>query len=137
MTLCTPAMGGPLDIIEIVSLAAFGLALGSFLNVTIDRLPRGESLIHPPSHCDACQRRLSLIDLVPIASYLWLLGRCRHCGRRIPPRAPLVESLAGAGCGVIAYQYGLTPFAAILVFGLATAIHLAFVDLERSRSRPG
>ena len=121
-----------MDIIVIVSLTLLGLALGSFLSLTIDRLPRGQSLIYPPSHCDGCHQRLRPRDLVPIASYLWLLGRCRHCGYRIPPRAPLVEAIAAAGCGLIAYRYGLTPVTAILVFYLAVAIHITFVDLERS-----
>ncbi len=72
-----------------------GIAIGSFLNVCIDRLPLRKSLIHLPSHCDSCQHRLSVVDLVPLLSYLFLRGRCRHCHARIPLRVPLVEWLGG------------------------------------------
>lgn len=72
-----------------------GVAIGSFLNVCIDRLPSHKSLSFPPSHCDACQHRLSALDMVPLLSYLWLRGRCRYCGARIPLRVPLVELLTG------------------------------------------
>jgi leader peptidase (prepilin peptidase)/N-methyltransferase len=74
----------------------FGIAVGSFLNVCIDRLPVGRSLVSPSSHCDACQHRLSLLDLIPVFSYLWLRGRCRYCQARIPRRVLLVELLSGA-----------------------------------------
>ena len=57
--------------------ALLGLAVGSFLNVCIDRLPRNESILNPPSHCQACQHRLAPKDLIPLFSYLWLRGRCR------------------------------------------------------------
>lgn len=121
-----------MNISEVVSLTAVGLALGSFLNLTIDRLPHRQSLIHPPSHCDGCQRRLTPLDLVPIASYLWLRGRCRRCGYRIPIRVPLVEAITGAACGLIASLHGLTPVTAVLVLYFALFIHLALVDLEHS-----
>ena len=121
-----------MEIAELFLLPIVGLALGSFLNLTIERLPRDESLIRPASHCDACYHRLSPMDLVPIASYLWLSGRCRYCDFRIPYRTPLVEGLTAAGCGFIGYQYGLTPIAAVLVLYLTTFIHLIFVELEHS-----
>ena len=117
---------------EIVSFTAAGLALGSFLNLTIDRLPRQQSIIHPPSHCDGCQRRLTPADLVPLASYLWLRGRCRKCGYRIPMRVPAVEAMTGAACGLAAYLYGWTPAAAVFALYFAVFIHLAFVDLKHS-----
>lgn len=121
-----------MEIAEILFLALVGLALGSFLNVTIDRLPRGESLIRPPSRCDACHHRLGLLDLVPIVSYVWLLGRCRYCDYRIPYRSPLVEAVTAVGCAFIGYQYGLTPVSAVLVLYLTTIIHLILVELEHS-----
>jgi len=72
-----------------------GVAIGSFLNVCIDRLPLRRSLVSPPSHCDACRQRLSYMDLIPLFSYLWLRGRCRYCGARIPIRVFLVEMISG------------------------------------------
>ena len=69
--------------------------MGSFLNVCIDRLPRGQSIINPPSHCSACNHKLGIADLVPLFSYLWLRGRCRYCRAHIPLRLPIVEGITG------------------------------------------
>ena len=73
----------------------FGMVVGSFLNVCIDRLPAGESIVGRQSHCVACRHGLSPLDLVPVLSYLWLRGRCRYCGTVIPPRLPVVELTTG------------------------------------------
>ena len=70
-----------------------GLMLGSFLNVLAFRLPRGESLVRPGSHCPSCGAALRPYDNVPVLSWLWLRGRCRGCGERIAPRHPLVEAV--------------------------------------------
>lgn len=72
-----------------------GAALGSFANVVIYRLPLAESVVTPPSHCFSCGARLSVVDLVPVFSYLLLRGRCRHCGHRFSARYALVEALCG------------------------------------------
>src|SRR3990170_5508725 len=72
-----------------------GAVIGSFLNVCIDRLPRGESLLAPPSHCDACGRRLDPLELVPVLSYLAARGRCRTCRTLIPRRVLWVEGGTG------------------------------------------
>jgi len=71
-----------------------GLLVGSFLNVVIHRLPRGESIVFPPSRCPHCGRRLGPMDLVPVLSYLALRGRCRYCRTPISSRYPLVDSWA-------------------------------------------
>ena len=68
-----------------------GLCFGSFLNVLVYRLPRGMSIVMPPSHCVSCGARVRWYDNVPVLSYLLLRGRCRDCGARISPRYPLVE----------------------------------------------
>ena len=78
-----------------VLLFLLGLATGSFLNLCIDRLPKRESILHPPSHCDVCQHKLRPLDLVPLLSYLYLKGRCRYCGAKIHYRVPLVEAMTG------------------------------------------
>lgn len=72
-----------------------GLIIGSFLNVVIHRLPRGESLAHPPSHCPGCDAPVKPYDNVPVLSWVLLRGRCRHCGEPISRRYPLVELLTG------------------------------------------
>ena len=72
--------------------AIAGLLVGSFLNVVIDRVPKGKSIVSPPSHCDSCGQRLAGGDLVPIFSYLRTRGKCRYCGAPIPIRVLWVET---------------------------------------------
>ena len=83
-----------------VSLEAYlvfvALLVGSFINLAVDRLPRGESIVGPRSHCRSCGRVLNLVDLIPVAGYLVRRGRCASCGASIGPSSPVVEGLAGA-----------------------------------------
>jgi len=74
----------------------FGLCFGSFANVVIYRIPRGESIVSPPSRCPQCGRRLTLIDLIPALSWLILRGRCRYCKVRVSCRYPVVEIMCAA-----------------------------------------
>jgi len=111
----------------------FGLLIGSFLNVVIWRVPRGESVVSPPSHCPGCDREISAVDNVPVVSWLVLRGRCRHCGARISPRYPLVElgtALAFAG---VALHFG--PHLVVLpyLYFAAVGIALALIDLDHHR----
>ncbi len=78
-----------------VLVVLLGLAFGSFLNVCIDRLPRGQSILRPRSHCPVCKTVLAARDLVPVLSYLFLRGQCRYCSTPIPQRVLFVE--AGTG----------------------------------------
>ncbi|HSG00358.1 MAG TPA: prepilin peptidase [Vicinamibacterales bacterium] len=80
----------------IIWLAAFGLVVGSFLNVCISRLPAGESVVFPGSRCPKCRKAIRWYDNIPVASYIWLAGRCRACGTAIPVRYPLVEMATAA-----------------------------------------
>lgn len=73
----------------------FGLIIGSFLNVCIYRLPHGESIVTPPSHCTACGTQLKPWDMIPILSWLLLKGRCRYCGTAFSCRYAAVELLTG------------------------------------------
>jgi leader peptidase (prepilin peptidase)/N-methyltransferase len=107
-----------------------GVAIGSFLNVCIDRLPLHKSLLVPPSHCDACQRRLSALDLVPLLSYLWLRGRCRYCGARIPLRVLLVELLTGVLFFLSFWYFGLTIQFGVTAFWCCVFLIIIFIDWE-------
>ena len=71
----------------------FGLIIGSFLNVCIFRIPVGDSIAFPPSHCGTCKKQLKPIDLVPVFSYLFLGGKCRYCKSKISIRYPLQNYL--------------------------------------------
>ncbi|MDA8397859.1 MAG: prepilin peptidase, partial [Actinomycetota bacterium] len=90
---------------EVVIAALFGLIVGSFLNVVIYRVPRGESIVAPPSSCPRCGHRLSAWENVPVISFLILHGRCRSCRERISWRYPLVELLGGIAFAAIAARY--------------------------------
>ncbi|MFC1901547.1 prepilin peptidase [Chloroflexota bacterium] len=108
-----------------------GIAVGSFLNVCIDRLPGRGSLVFPPSKCDACQRRLSPKDMVPVFSYLWLRGRCRYCRAQIPRRVLLVEILSGAYFLLAFWQLGFSIELAVTVFWGCVFLVIMFIDWER------
>ena len=84
----------PIDPLALTLIAVAGACVGSFLNVVSLRLPRGESLIQPPSHCPRCGSRLRWTENVPVLGWLLLRGRCGHCGAAIPIRYPLVECLS-------------------------------------------
>ncbi|MBI2862964.1 MAG: prepilin peptidase [Chloroflexi bacterium] len=83
-----------------------GAAVGSFLNVCADRIPSGRSIARGRSQCDVCSKELGSLDLIPVASYLWLRGRCRYCGATIPLRLPVVEALMAALFGLIWFRFG-------------------------------
>lgn len=110
--------------------ALFGLAVGSFLNVCIHRLPIGQSVVRPPSHCPGCGRTIAWYENVPVVSYIALGARCRGCGVRISPIYPLVE-LATAALFVGAYLlFGLGPLLVPrLLFGCAMIV-LLVTDLQ-------
>lgn len=111
--------------------ALMGTAIGSFLNVLIDRLPSGKSVVYPPSHCDACQRRLSPKDNIPVFSYLWLRGRCRYCRVHIPARVFWMELVSGAVLALSFWYYGLSIEFATIAFYCYVFILLGIIDLER------
>ncbi len=118
---------------EIALTVIFGLAgtaVGSFLNVCIDRLPAGKSVVRPSSHCDACRHPLSPADLFPLLSYLWLRRRCRYCRAPIPSRPFWVELGTGVFFAVAFWQHGLSPQFALTVFFGGVFITLALIDLE-------
>ncbi len=107
-----------------------GLLVGSFLNVVIGRLPKGESIVFPPSRCPHCRHPLGPADLVPVLSYLALRGRCRYCGGPISPRYPLVEALTG-GLFLLASLFYPPSLEALLVFAfLSFLVALSFIDLD-------
>jgi leader peptidase (prepilin peptidase)/N-methyltransferase len=116
-------------IIAIVS-SIFGAMVGSFLNVCIARIPNGESVVRPPSHCPKCKKSIAFYDNIPILSYVILLGRCRSCGERISPRYLFVEALMGSMAALLYYQFGFgLAFFVAFVF-VAALIVISFIDLD-------
>ena len=110
--------------------ALLGLSVGSFLNVCIDRLPREQSIIKPPSHCSACNHKLRVIDLIPVFSYLWLRGRCRYCQAPIPLRLPVVEGITGLLFALLYWQLGLRWELGIAFIYACWLIVIFVIDLE-------
>jgi len=97
-----------MDVIIPVFVFAFGACIGSFLNVIIYRLPRGQSIVFPGSHCPVCGRAIGWRDNIPIVSWLVLRGRCRRCGVAISPRYILIEAVAAIGLtGLYLWYYVL------------------------------
>ncbi|UQN07734.1 A24 family peptidase [Deinococcus sp. QL22] len=134
-----------LDVFIVVCAAVFGLLVGSFSNVLIWRLPRGENIAFPPSHCPHCDHALSPLDLVPVASWLALGGKCRYCRAPIKRRYPVVELLTGLGYGVIAALfplgvYGVGTLGLMVLFTLllvASAIDLDTYTIPDELTLPG
>jgi leader peptidase (prepilin peptidase)/N-methyltransferase len=110
--------------------ALVGLAISSFLNVCIDRLPERASIVSPPSHCPACGRRLAPFDLIPLLSYLLLRGRCRNCGAPIPWRVLLVEVMTGLLFVSLWYRYGYSLLLLLATLYTCFFIVIFFIDLE-------
>ena len=111
--------------------AILGLAVGSFLNVCIDRLPAGKSIVRVPSHCNSCNQGLKARDLVPVFSYLWLRGRCRYCGARIPVRLPIVELATAVIFAFLTWHYGLGLELAIALIYASLFLLIFVIDLEQ------
>jgi len=115
---------------EYAVIAAFGLVVGSFLNVCIWRLPRNESVVSPPSSCPSCGKGIRPWDNIPVFSYIFLGGRCRSCKARISPRYPTVEALNMALYALVYYVYGagwhLFP---LLAFASALVV-ITFIDID-------
>jgi leader peptidase (prepilin peptidase)/N-methyltransferase len=108
--------------------AVFGLILGSFLNVLIYRLPRHVSVVYGRSKCPDCHATIAWFDNVPLASYLLLRGRCRHCRAGISPVYPAVEVLTAAAAAFAVWRYGLT-FRAAWIFGfIAVMLVITIID---------
>lgn len=113
--------------------AVLGLLVGSFLNVVVWRVPRGESVVRPPSHCPACGRAIRARDNVPVFSWLLLRGRCRDCDAQISPRYPLVEAGTAAVFVVLATRIGVEPALPAYLYLGAIGVALALIDIDVKR----
>lgn len=118
------------DPLVAVVVGLFGLAVGSFLNVCIHRLPRGESVVAPPSRCPACGRRIRWFDNIPVVSYLALRGRCRHCRATVSPMYPLVEAAIPALFLLQYREVGFDPLLAPRLLFTAAMVALFVIDLR-------
>lgn len=134
----------------------FGTIVGSFLHVVVERLPKSQSIVYPPSHCPHCRHRLAWYDLIPVISFALLKGKCRYCHVHISYYYPLVEIVTGlifAGIylfsvpmGLLAvfyllavssifisifftdYKYGIIPLYSVLLGCLIVLMYLVFTE---------
>lgn len=118
----------PLSTLFPVYAAVLGLAVGSFLSVCVARLPLGESVISPRSHCPLCGTDLEWRDNIPVLSWILLRGRCRYCHERIPLRYPLVELATGGIWLGMAILYGPTWLALTGAVFLSLLLTMALID---------
>jgi leader peptidase (prepilin peptidase) / N-methyltransferase len=107
-----------------------GLAIGSFLNVCISRIPLDLSIVSPRSRCPLCKKKIRDIDNIPVLSYLMLRGRCRNCKKKISIRYPLIEILTGALSVLVYLKYGLGLAWFVYFSFCAALIVLAFIDAD-------
>ncbi|MEO6726094.1 MAG: prepilin peptidase [Blastocatellia bacterium] len=112
----------------VITASIFGLVIGSFLNVVIHRVPLGESIVFPGSHCPVCGTDLRAYDNIPIVSFVLLRGRCRNCSQRISWRYPLVELLAACFFAAIVLKTGPTWEALLEMVFASGLIALVFID---------
>src|SRR5215213_3933640 len=113
-----------------ISVFMLGTIIGSFLNVCIGRIPNGESVVSPPSHCPKCKASIAFYDNLPLVSYLWLRGKCRACHHPISARYFIVELLTGLIALALYSQFGLSyTFFVSFVFAAALIV-ISFIDLD-------
>ena len=126
----------PLQLLGLTLLTLTGLAVGSFLNVVIARIPVRASVVTPRSKCPHCDTELANRDNIPLLSWLVLRGRCRTCAAPISARYPIVEMVTAlAWAGLTAYAFtaevlGLLP---LLLVASAILIALFVIDLDHKR----
>jgi leader peptidase (prepilin peptidase)/N-methyltransferase len=109
----------------------FGLCIGSFLNVCIYRLPSSMSIVNPSrSICPQCNNAISFYDNIPVFSYLWLKGRCRHCQAPISLRYPLVELMTGIISVDVFFMFGLTFSGLIYFIFISSLLVITFIDID-------
>lgn len=119
--------------IEYLFVFFIGSAVGSFLNVVIYRVPRGESIVKPGSHCPQCNRSIKPWENIPVLSYIFLGGRCAGCRCHISARYPIIESVMGGLAVLLLFHFGWERD--FLIFAVLTAVLLALsvIDIQTLR----
>ncbi len=116
---------------EYLFLFLLGAAFGSFLNVCIHRIPKGESIVFPSSRCPSCGSRIAPYDNLPLVSYFILRGRCRHCGSRISIQYPVVEGISGLFLILLFLRFGWSLKVPVYFLFLSALLVIAFVDARK------
>lgn len=120
-----------------ISFFVFGAVIGSFLNVCIYRIPRGEEVVRTPSHCPGCGMRLKWYELIPIVSFLIQGGKCRYCKERISFQYPVVEFVNGLTYLWIFHETGCRSLGILYCLCTSALIVLAVIDWRTFEIPPG
>lgn len=113
----------------------YGIVIGSFLNVVIDRLPRGESIVTVRSHCESCGYTLKWYDLIPLISFIIYRGRCRKCGAKLSPQYPIIEAANGLLYVSLVWTNGLSIRTLLYCLAASALLALSVID-ERTQEIP-
>lgn len=116
--------------IELVYIFMIGAVIGSFLNVCIYRIPKGESVSFPPSHCPVCKERIKWYDNIPIASYIVLGGKCRVCKSKISIQYPIIEAINGILFLLIYLKFGISLISIKYFIFVSILLVLSIIDLK-------
>lgn len=119
-----------MNMVWIILFFIYGSVFGSFFNVVGLRVPKKESIVSPPSHCTKCNRKLGLLDLIPIFSYVVLRGKCKGCGQKISPMYPLMEFTTGVLYAFAYYQIGFSLELIIALLFVSLLVIIAVSDLS-------
>ena len=114
----------------ILAFFVLGTILGSFYMVLATRIPRGESIVSPPSHCDKCNHRLSSLELIPIFSYIFQKGRCKNCNTKLSILYPLYEFISGLLFSLAYISYGLNYELIIALTFISLLLIIVLSDIE-------
>lgn len=115
---------------EIVFFAILGMVFGSFGNVLIARVPKGESIITPSSRCPKCQTPIKFYHNIPVFSWLFLGGKCAYCGEKISMQYPLIELMSGAIFAFVYLKMGVSIFAFFTALSFFLLLVLLVIDIE-------
>lgn len=113
-----------------ILITIYGLLIGSFLNVCIYRIPKDESISFPPSHCEACDKKINWYDNIPVFSYLALRGKCRNCSSKISIQYPLIELLNATIYIILFKHFGFGASFIFYALIMSTLIVVFFIDLK-------
>ena len=131
--LLSPADLDAITPLLVAFVAVLGLLIGSFLNVVVWRVPRGQSVVTPPSACPNCGHRLAWWENIPVVSYLALRGRCSSCRRPISIRYPVVEAATCALFLATALRFGISADLPAFLYLAAIGVALTLIDIEHRR----
>lgn len=119
-----------MEIIIEIYIFILGLLIGSFLNVCIYRIPRGESIAYPPSHCTSCGNKIKYYDLIPVISWIFLRGKCRKCNEKISSRYALIEITTAILFLLTYFEYGVSIYLLRFLILIPFLIVIAMIDYD-------